>query len=487
MEIAKTLAGYTSGGADFLRKAMGKKQKEEMEKQSERFINGALKHGLNKTLAQNIFNLIKKFAGYGFNKSHSTAYALVSYHTAWMETHHPAAYMAATLSSELDKTDKVVPLLADCKALGLTILPPDINSSFYSFKPISDSEISYGLGALKGVGHGVIENIIEQRQAKGSYKSLFDFCRRLNLRKVNKRVLEALIKSGAMDSMENNRAMLMADISNATRAANQQQQDKQSGQFDLFGVEEMPLNALASADIEDWSEQQRLLAEKEALGLYLSGHPYNHFVHELNGACVDVSSLDLNTPRNGIFAGIMVEMRVKKTQRGKMAFITLDNAMHRVEAILYSEKFTLFLNKLQKDNLLVAAGELSTDEFTGGCQIRVENLYDIAELRKEALTHINLHLLEKDLSPETIQWLQQLLSAYRGGKTAIGITYTRIKGECGRVNLGDEWKVKPEQTLLDALTSRFKEENIHYHYNTTEILNAIPQKRHYRTKVVANY
>ncbi len=480
MEIARVLAGYTLGGADFLRKAMGKKQTEEMDKQSVAFMRGATKRGIKEEIAKSIFDLMKKFGGYGFNKSHSTAYALVSYHTAWMKTHYPAAYMAATLSSELDKTDKVVTLLADCNAFGLTVLPPDINSSFYAFKPISEREISYGLGALKGVGKSVIADIIEERQANGLYKNLFDFCRRLDMRKVNKRVLEVLIKSGTMDNTGNNRAMLMADISNATRAADQQQQNKQAGQFDLFGVEEV-VEERASAEMADWSEQQRLVAEKETLGLYLTGHPYNQFADELNGICVDVSSLDLDTPHNGIFAGIMVAIRVLKTRRGKIAFITLDNATHRVEASLYSEKFKLLFNKLQKDSLFIAVGELSTDEFTGGCQIRVDNLYDIAEFRQQTLVCIRLHLLEETLSKAAIESLQQLLSKYRGGNTAIDIFYTRIKGECGQLNLGDNWNIHPKQTLLDELNDRFGKENIHCHYNTTPLINAIPTKR-YRSK-----
>ena len=488
MEIARILAGYTLGGADFLRKAMGKKKQEGMDKQCTVFVSGAVKRGVNKQVAENIFNLMAKFAGYGFNKSHSVAYALVSYHTAWMKTHYPAAYMAATLSSELDKTDKVVILLADCRALGLTILPPDINASFYTFKPTNNTEISYGLGALKGVGRSVIDSIVEQRQTNGVYKSLFDFCRRLDLRKVNKRVLEVLIKSGAMDGVGNNRAMLMADISNACHAAEQQQQDKQAGQFDLFDVAQTPLDNLASSEMADWNEQQRLIAEKESLGLYLSGHPYNRFTHELKHVCEhDLPLLNLKTPRNGIFSGIMVSMRVLNTRRGKMAFIALDNAIHQVEASLYSEKLKLLSGKLQKDTLLIAVGELSTDELTGGYQIRVENLYDISELRKTTLRGIRLHLLEQNLSKGSLKSLQQLLLKYRGDKTAISVIYTRIKGEQGQLHLSNDWKVQPEQTLLDELGHRFGTENIHYHYDTTTLINAIPEKPHYRSKAAVSY
>jgi DNA polymerase-3 subunit alpha len=487
MEIARSLAGYTLGGADLLRKAMGKKNQDVMDEQKETFLVGAVNRGTDKKVAEDIFNLMDKFAGYGFNKSHSAAYALVSYHTAWMKTHYPAAYMAATLSSDMDKTEKVVTLLADCQSLKLNILPPSINTSFYTFEPISDTEISYGLGALKGVGQGVIESIVSEREKNGPYQNLFDFCRRLDMRKVNKRVLEAMIKSGAMDDLGSNRAAQIADIGSATRAADQQQQNSQAGQHDMFGLEQDSLDSLASAEVADWSDEQRLTAEKETLGLYLTGHPYKRFSRELSGVCEhDVSALDLSTPRNGVFAGIMIAMRVLNTRRGKMAFVTLDNATHRVEVNLFSDKFSEYAEKLHKDSVLVALGELSTDEFTGGCQIRAEKLYEIQELRDEALSCIELHLLEKDLDRQSIKSLKKLLGEYRGGRAAVGIGYTRINGEYGRLNLGKDWKVKPEQNLLDELKDRFGEENIYCHYTIQPLVQAIPERPAYRQRVAAN-
>jgi DNA polymerase-3 subunit alpha len=404
-----------------------------------------------------------------------------------MKTHYPAAYMAATLSADMDKTEKVVTLLADCQALKLDILPPSINSSFYTFKPVSDTEISYGLGALKGVGQGVIESIVSERESNGPYQSLFDFCRRLDMRKVNKRVLEAMIKSGAMDDLGSNRAAQMADIGNATRAADQQQQNKQAGQHDMFGLEQDSLDSLVSAEVADWSDEQRLTAEKETLGLYLTGHPYKRFSRELSGVCEhDISALDLSTPRNGVFAGIMIAMRVLNTRRGKMASVTLDNAMHRVEVNLFSDKFNEYAAKLHKDSLLVALGELSTDEFTGGCQIRAEKLYEIQELRDEALSCIELHLLEKDLDRQSIESLKKLLGEYRDGRASISIGYTRINGEFGRLNLGKDWKVKPDQELLNELKDRFGEENIYCHYTIQPLVQAIPERPSYRQRIAVN-
>ncbi len=386
----------------------------------------------------------------------------------------------------MENTDKVVTLLVDCHSLQLKILPPDVNASFYTFKPTSDTEISYGLGALKGVGQGVIESIVTERETNGIYQNLFEFCRRLDMRKVNKRVLEVMIKSGAMDDLGANRAVLMADISSATRAADQQEQDKQAGQYDMFGLEQVSLDNSASAEIADWNDEQRLAAEKETLGLYLTGHPYKRFARELSGICEhDVSVLDLSTPQNGIFSGIMVAKRVLNTRRGKMAFATLDNAMHRVEINLYSDKYDQYFNKFQKDNVLIALGELSTDEFTGGCQMRTELLFEIEELRQEALTGIELHIMEQSMDRETIESLKKLLGEYQGGNAAMSIGYTCTKGEFGRLNLGDDWKVKPEQNLLDEFKNRFGEENIRYHYDMQKLIQAIPDKSTYRPKVAA--
>lgn len=488
MEIARTLASYTLGSADLLRKAMGKKLPEEMEKQRETFMTGAVNRGVDKKIAENIFNLMEKFAGYGFNKSHSAAYALISYHTAWMKTHYPAAYMAATLSADMDNTDKVVTLLADCQALQLTVTPPRINSGFYSFKPVSDTEISYGLGAVKGVGQSVIDGIVEERESNGEYENLFDFCNRLDLRKVNKRVLEAMIKSGAMDTFGENRATLMVNIGDATRAAEQQQQDKQAGQFDMFGVNQVSMEIVTSTEVSDWSDEQRLAAEKETLGLYLTGHPFNRFAQELSALCnPDVALLDLSTPRTGLFAGIMVAMQVKNTRRGKMAFVTLDNAMHRVEVKLYSEKFNQYFNKLQKDTVLIAAGELSIDEFTGGCQMHAETLYDVEEIRSQGPVHLDLHLCEEELDKDVIKSLQELLKNYGGGKSSVSIQYTRTKGEQGYLNLAKEWNVVPNQDLLNELGNCLGEENVFYRYDADVFTKSIPEKFNYRQKVAVNH
>ena len=488
MEIAQSMAGYTLGGADLLRKAMGKKLPEEMAKQRETFMTGATERGVDKKIAENIFDLMDKFAGYGFNKSHSAAYALISYHTAWLKCHYPAAFMAATLSADIDNTDKVVTLLADCKTLGISVSPPKINDSYYAFRTLSDKEISYGLGALKGVGKGVIENIVNEREANGPFADLFEFCQRLDMKKVSKRVLDALIKSGSMDALGANRASLMASIAAATRAADQQQKDKESGQFDMFGVQQVPVESAEAKEVEEWSEEQRLLGEKETLGLYLTGHPYNRFAAELNIISDhDVGNMDLSTPRNGVFAGIMVAMRVINTRRGKMAFVTLDNAVHRVEVSLFSEKFTEYQGRLEKDSVLIAVGELSTDEYTGGCQMRAEKIFNIEEIRQQSMNGLEIFWRQQDLDSGEVETLHKILAPYRSGSVPICINYTCAEGESGPILLGEEWKIQPHQALFSELESRYGVSAMRYRYDSSTLAAFYPAKPAYRPRAAVNH
>jgi DNA polymerase-3 subunit alpha len=488
MKIAQVLAGYTLGGADLLRKAMGKKLPEEMAKQRQTFMEGSREQGIDKKIAESIFDLMDKFAGYGFNKSHSAAYALVSYQTAWLKNHYPAAFMAATLSADIDNTDKVVTLLADCKILCLSVLPPKINSSFYSFQPINETEITYGLGAVKGVGQGIIESIVAEREQNGIYKNLFEFCTRMDVRRVSKRVLEALIKSGAMDSLGSNRASLMAAIPSATQAAGQQQQDRLAGQFDMFGVQEVQLENDAVQKIEDWSDEYRLQAEKDTLGLYLTGHPYDRFSAELNVVSDhDAPASDLSKPKNGIFAGIMIAMRVINTRRGKMAFVTLDNAVHRVEVSLYSEKFTEYYDKLEKDSVVVAIGEFSADEYTGGCQLRAEKVMSIDDVRLESLVGLELELQEQKLDDCSLSLLETLLREYRGGKVTVSISYLKKSGEIGHLVLGNDWTISPDQNLFSQLEQAFGQQGVRYHYDSTTLLKYYPAKPAYRPKTAVNH
>ncbi|HSH41769.1 MAG TPA: DNA polymerase III subunit alpha, partial [Arenicellales bacterium] len=283
MQIAQVLAGYTLGGADLLRRAMGKKKPEEMAKQREIFTQGAQERGVAAKTATYIFDLMEKFAGYGFNKSHSAAYALVSYQTAWLKAHYPAAFMAAVLSADMDNTDKVVTLIDECRDMQLGVIPPNVNRSMYRFTAEGVETVVYGLGAIKGVGQGAIESMIAEREASGPFADLFDFCRRVDLRKLNRRVLEALVRAGALDEIGSNRATLMARLPMALKLAEQHVRDADLGQNDLFGGSgPAPVDKpLELVELPEWAEDERLTGEKETLGLYLSGHPICRYEAEL--------------------------------------------------------------------------------------------------------------------------------------------------------------------------------------------------------------
>ena len=480
MKIAQILAGYTLGSADLLRKAMGKKLPEEMEKQREKFITGAVERGVRKTVATQIFELMDKFAGYGFNKSHSAAYALISYQTGWLKTHYSAAFMAATLTAEIDNTDKVVILLADCKAMGITIRVPHINDSFYSFNALGEMDISYGLGAIKGVGKGVVENITVERDTNGKFSDLFDLCHRLDLKKLNKRVLEALIKSGSMDCFGVGRATLMASIPKAMKAAGQQQHDLDTGQCDIFGMQNDSLTEIGLEVVPDWSKSQRLTGEKETLGLYLTGHPFDLYASELNQICDhDIPSLDLSTPRNGIFAGIIADLRTSNTRKGKMAFAILENSTHRVELRLFSDKYTEYREKLEKDKVFVALGEMKVDEISDGCQLSVEKLFDIKDIRAESLIGLELLLNYRDITTTTFASLQELLLKFTEGQVPVRINYTTEQGCSGLVRFDERWKVIPEENLIHELKNRYGINSIKFYYDRAVLLKYFQAKEEY--------
>src|SRR5690554_7076089 len=344
MQIAQVLAGYSLGGADLLRRAMGKKKPEEMAKQRAVFEEGARKNGIDGDLAIKIFDLVEKFAGYGFNKSHSAAYALVSYQTLWMKTHYPAEFMAAVMSADMDNTDKIVTLVDECERMGLKILPPDVNRGYYKFSVDDAQQIIYGIGAIKGVGEGPIESIIQARDAGGAFTDLFDFCRRIDLKKLNKRVMERLIKAGALDALGPSRAILMASLEKAMKQADQAAKDAAMGQTDLFGVMTAEPTAIEAEFIQvaPWPEPVWLDYERETLGLYLTGHPINRYRKELkrysSGRLVD-----LNETGRGQYvsaAGLILDVRPMVNKKGqRWAIVTLDDKSTRMDVRLYNQEY----------------------------------------------------------------------------------------------------------------------------------------------------
>ncbi|MCD6055091.1 MAG: polymerase subunit alpha [Gammaproteobacteria bacterium] len=454
MQIAQVLAGYTLGAADLLRRAMGKKKPEEMAKQRAVFLAGASKRGVNATIASHIFDLMEKFAGYGFNRSHSAAYALLSYQTAWLKAHYPSEFMAAVLSSDMDHTDKVVRLIDECKQLGIPIIAPDINHSEYYFTVNIRGEIVYGLGAIKGVGESGVETIVRARQQGGPFSDLFDFCSRIDLSAVNRRALESLIRSGAMDSLKIHRASLAATLERAIHSIEQAAMAKEAGQLDLFSLlEEESPTPLAVHYIEAplLSDVLRLQGEKETLGLYFSGHPLKAYETELS-YFVTTSIANLRPARDKpiLIAGMIAAVRTLQTKRGdRMAFITIDDQTARMEIAVFSDLYHSVRPLIIKDNLVIVEGEVSIDEYSGGYKMSARSIYTITEARERYARYLKLDLQQQD-AKDIIEQLQLSLKPFCGGKCPIQVYYQR-EGARAAFMLGEQWRVRLEDTLLSEL------------------------------------
>ncbi len=450
MQIAQVLAGYTLGGADLLRRAMGKKKVEEMAEQRAIFTEGAVARGVAEKTATYIFDLMEKFAGYGFNKSHSAAYALLSYQTAWLKTHYPSAFMAAVLSADMDNTDKVVTLIDECRDIKLTVQPPDVNHSGTQFTVDDKGCIRYGLGALKGVGQAAVDSLVEEREQGGPFGDLFDFCKRVDSRKINRRMHEALVRAGALDHLGPNRATLMASITTAVQAAEQYRRDTKVGQVDLFGdVLEQPGGGASFVPVEEWSKEQRLLAEKETLGLYLTGHPITRYESELRHF-ISSRIVDLKPDRDQkiIIAGLIVGIRTMNSRRGdRMAFITLDDRTGRIELGVFPENYQRYRDMLVKDKLLVVEGTVSIDDYSGGFRMSGERMLTIDEARAMYVKKVIINLDHDQGANGFIGNLATLLAPYRQGSCPIWINY---KTQHARVDvvLGQDWQIQLTDDLI---------------------------------------
>lgn len=466
MQIAQVLAGYSLGAADLLRRAMGKKKPEEMAKQRAIFIRGAQERGVAEKTANYIFDLMEKFAGYGFNKSHSAAYALVSYQTAWLKAHYPAAFMAAVLSADMDNTDKVVTFIDECHDMALVVEPPNINLCEHRFTVRNNNRVVYGLGAIKGVGEAAIESIINERQANGAFDDLFDFCQRVELKKVNRRTFEALIMAGALDVFEQNRATLMASLPSALKLAEQQSHNREVGMEDLFGmspqVESSPARYLSQPD---WSEDQRLSFEKQTLGLYLTGHPIERYLPEL-GRFTTARIVDLK-PANDqtvVVAGLIVAMRSMNTRRGdRMAFITIDDRSARIELAVFSDVYQRYRDLLAKDRLIVVEGEVSVDEYSGGYKMSARAIYDISQAREHFARKLVVLVDDKRAANGFINDLQSTLAPFCEGGCPVSLEYLR-PGARAEIALGQNWQVHPTDELLHRLREVMGEDQVEVVY-----------------------
>ncbi|WP_106478941.1 DNA polymerase III subunit alpha [Phytohalomonas tamaricis] len=472
MQIAQVLAGYSLGQADMLRRAMGKKKPEEMAKQRSGFMEGCAANGIDKDLAGNIFDLVEKFAGYGFNKSHSAAYGLVSYQTAWLKAHYPAPFMAAVISTEMQNIDKVVPLIEECRRMGLTVTPPDVNIGAYKFSVNEDGQVVYGLGAIRGVGEGPIGAIVEARQADGPFKDLFDFCRRVDGKRMNKRTLEALIRSGALDHLGPSRAVLMAALEDALKAASQSHANASLGMVDMFGEafasEEDKEEGDRYADyrrMRNWTDRERLSGEKDTLGLYLTGHPIDEYEAELK-RFVATRIVDLKPSREPQrVAGLVVAMRTMKSKRGEtIAFVTLDDRTGRIEASLFGELYDQVRGQIASDQVLILEGEVSSDDYSGGLRLRAKEVTPMAAARARFGEAVELCVDGARLNGRFSSSLRDSLSKHLDQEgLPIRLKYRNALAS-GCFELGAEWKVSPCDELLIALTEVEGQENVRLCY-----------------------
>ncbi len=477
MQIAQILAGYTLGGADLLRRAMGKKKPEEMAKQREIFVTGATERGVTQQTATRIFDLMEKFAGYGFNKSHSAAYAVLAYQTAYLKAHYPAAFMAAVMTADLDNTDRLVTLKDDCRQQSLVLLAPNVNSSEYAFSVADESTIRYGLGAIKGVGRNVVDGVIAERNANGAFCNLIEFCRRVDHDKMNRRALEAMIKAGAMDDFGLSRHALIEQVPEALANADQAARAAAAGQNDMFGLateEVVDTSAPEQENLPEWPEALFLRSEKEALGLYLSGHPFEAVRADamafVDGKLADLMAEPPPEPVKGernfarasrevTAAGLVADIR----RRGNRVSVTLDDDTARMEISLFSEAFQEHRHLLVKDEIVVVSGGLRYDDFLSNWTINAKHVTQIDRIIESRAKSMVLSLAPNGQGESLLVKLHDVLLPHREGRCDVSVQYIG-ESASARLQLGPEWSVHPSRELRDKLSELLGSKNVRMLY-----------------------
>jgi len=464
MQAAQFCAGYTLGGADLLRRAMGKKKPEEMVKQRQIFIKGAAEKDIDEATANHIFDYMEKFAGYGFNKSHAAAYALVAYHTAWLKAHYPAEFMAAVMSSEMQNTDSVVFLIDDCRNNKLEVLPPSVNMSLYHFHAIDERTIVYGLGAIKGVGEQAMQSVIDSRIKDGPYKDLFDFCHRIDLKKINKRTLEALIRAGALDCLGIERSSLMAQLPEAVQAAEQARSNRETGIMDLFGeVEEVQRKP--AKPVKPWSDEVRLKGEKDTLGLYLTGHPIDVYRSELK-AFIPAKLNEVTPTRRGVttvFAGLVLDV----ANFPNRIMITLDDGTARIEVSCNHERFQRYKDIVRLEQVVVIEGEIYEREGFDRPMARLSKAFSLNEIRQKRAQSIQISMPHDLMTKSLAKDMQNILLPYCNVDMCqhIGIQLLIDQSfATAELHLGAQWKVAPLDELLGKLRDYFGKDAIYIEY-----------------------
>jgi len=496
MQIAQVMAGYSLGRADLLRRAMGKKDKSVMDQEKEGFVSGAVERGVERKIASEVFDLMAFFAGYGFNRSHSAAYGWISYQTAWLKHHHPHEFMAGLMSCDQDNTDNIVKFIAEARAMGLEVERPDVNQSAADFTVVPDEQpkgngggkvIRFGLGAVKGVGQGAVEAILEARTGDGDvsdaggFRSVFDFCQRVDSQRVNRRVLEALVKSGAFDGAAGGaddgsrgaagrgqgRARVFAALDGAIERGAQEQRDRRSGQTSLFGLLEpaAPAASAAPADrypeVEGWTPKQLLAFEKEALGFYISGHPLDRYRADLsryaNAVTTDFAE-GRRTPGEASVGGVVSAYRERPTKRGdgKLAFFQLEDQSGQLEVVVFPKTFEKVRSVLIGDEPLLCSGKV-VDEGEGeqhAWRLLLEDAVPLAELRKARTSRVDIHLNADTVTPAQIQDLRGILEGSRGScRTVLRLRIPQRSETI--IPLADTYNVAPTDDLLLRLERLF--------------------------------
>ena len=471
MQIAQVLANYTLGGADMLRRAMGKKKPEEMAKQRQTFREGAESINVDGDLAMKIFDLVEKFAGYGFNKSHSAAYAVVSYQTLWLKTHYPAPFMAAVLTSDMQNTDKIVIFIEECREMELELVLPDVNQSEFGFTVNDAGAIVYGLGAVKGVGEGPIEAIIDARNEVGQFTDMFHFAKSVEKGKLNKRVMEALVRCGAFDQIgpqnaagEPNRSLLFACIEDALKSADQNAKNEAAGIIDMFGEveEEEDLNPYDDyvGKVRDWTPKQKLTGEKDTLGLFVTGHPFDEYEKEVrNMAKTKLSNIQASKSSQKI-AGIIVAQRVMKTKRGgNMAILTIDDRSGRLEVRMFSDTYDKYKDKMLVDHLVVLEVEVKHDSYNDALGANVNQLWNITEARSMFCSGISIELKHQDATPKFIKALGDKLAPFNADGAPVLLKYEGEQASA-QIKFGDDFKVEPNDDLIYRLKEALGDKNV---------------------------
>ncbi|NND54497.1 MAG: DNA polymerase III subunit alpha [Gammaproteobacteria bacterium] len=473
MQAAQILAGYSLGQADLLRRAMGKKIAAEMAEQRDIFVSGAVANGVDKKLAIHIFGLMEKFAEYGFNKSHSAAYALLAYQTAWLKAHYPEAFLAAVLTADMEYTDKLALHHRECRAMGINLLSPDVNASGPTFTVAGKGAIRYGLGALKGLGRGAAEAIVAEREANGNYADLYEFCCRIDTQKVNKRSFEALVKSGALDQFGVNRPSLMKNLPLAIGRAEQFARDRATGQGSLFGEEAPPEPPpKQSVVMPRWSPLKLYMKEHEALGLFLSGHPFDQYREDCAHLCTGSIRGVLRsmprpekgaTPFRGgkvvTLAGLITDVR----KRNNRVSMYLDDGEERIELGMYQETYQGFRHLLEERSIRVVSGKLRFEEFIDGWRLNVSDVKDIDRVIEQRATGLLIHWLDRSsdgLDPDS---LRDLLSPHRPGRCDVEVQYTGREAKA-RLRLGSQWRVRPSGELREKLAEILGAEAFRFDY-----------------------